>query len=135
MAQASAAAEAVLLAYAALWSEPDRGRRTQLIETALAADALIVGPGFELRGHAAIDQEAARFLRQEPGLRVVATTGFDAHHEVVRFGIAIVQPDGDVALEGIDVVEFGADGRIRRVLTFWGPLPPLAASWPAALRP
>lgn len=36
-----------------------------------------------------------------------------------------LQADGTTLLDGLDVAEVGGDGRLRRVLGFHDPLPPL----------
>jgi hypothetical protein len=36
-------------------------------------------------------------------------------------------PDGSLVLEGLDVCELDDDGRLRRVVMFYGPLPAIAA--------
>ena len=67
----------------------------------------------------------ARFHREDPGFRPVLTSGFDAHGRWVRFSIAVLDPDHNVVNQGWDIVEMAADGKIARVITFWGPLPEL----------
>jgi hypothetical protein len=53
----------------------------------------------------------------------------------VRFGIAVVDPSGAKVQEGWDVVELDAQQKIRRVVTFWGVLPPVPSHWPAKVQP
>ena len=57
-------------------------------------------------------------------------SGIDTHHDTARFAVAILQPDGTVLHSGEDIVFFASDGRISKVLTYWGALPPLPPSWP-----
>ena len=125
--------EAVLLAYAALWAEADRPRRELLLQQCLSPDAQIIGPGYHIEGHAAISQEVERFHRDEPGVRAVLASGFILHSHWARFRVALVDPAGAVVAEGEDVVELGVDGRLVKVLTFWGAVPPVPAQWPDAL--
>ena len=125
--------EPVLLAYAALWSEADRARRAALLTQSLVGDAEITGPGYHFKGHRAIADEVERFQRDEPGTRAVLASGVARAGGWARFAVAVVDPTGAVVAEGEDVVELGADGRIVRVLTFWGALPPVPARWPPNL--
>lgn len=125
--------EEVLHAYAALWVEPDAARREALLAKSLSSDAEVVGPGYRFKGYRAISEEVERFLRHDPGSRPVFASGCAAHHDVARFAIAMVDADGTVVAEGEDIVEFAADGRIARVFTFWGALPPVPQSWPPEL--
>jgi hypothetical protein len=130
----AAGTEDVLRAYAAIWSEPDPVRRDILMARSLADDAVVVGPGYRFQGSRAISAEVERFLVQNPGARPVLASGFDAHHDLVRFAIAVVDADGTVVAQGEDIAELGSDGRIVRVATFWGALPPVPESWPPELR-
>jgi len=109
--------------YEALWAQPDERRRAKLIAACLVDNAEIEGPGYVLRGVRAISDEAARFMRAEPGARALMASGIDAHGRWARFAVKVVDAAGAVRAEGLDVVEFAADGRIARVITFWGALP------------
>lgn len=113
----------MLSAYEALWNEPDPVRRTALIEHCLVETAEIIGPGYRLRGHAAIFDDVSRFHREQPGRKAVIASGVDAHSGWARFAFRIVAADGAVLAEGLDAIEFAADGRINRVITFFGALP------------
>lgn len=109
-------------AYVAVWSEPDAGRRADLLRQCWTEQSEIIGPGYCFKGRQAVLDEAARFHRDQPGFRAVATSAFDRHGRWVRFTIAMVDPQGEVVHEGWDVVELDAEGRIARVVTFWGRL-------------
>ncbi len=55
-----------------------------------------------------------------PGHSLARTTAVDTHHDQARFGWTVNGPDGSVAVAGIDVVTFEADGRIRTAVGFFG---------------
>jgi len=55
----------------------------------------------------------------------VRTSAVDAHHGLARFAWRIVQADGSMLPEGIDFAEISAEGRIQRIMGFFGPLAPL----------
>jgi GNAT superfamily N-acetyltransferase len=122
----------ILRAYAALWAEPDAARRTELIARCLADEIEIIGPGYHLRGHRAVADDAARFHRERPGHRALFASGIDAHSGWARFEVQVVAADGVVVAQGLDIVEFAADRRIRRVITFWGAMP---AAEPSTVAP
>jgi hypothetical protein len=65
----------------------------------------------------------ASFSERIPGARVLLTSGVDEHHGFVRYAWTIFGADGSALLEGIDFAELGSDGRLRRVIMFFGPLP------------
>jgi hypothetical protein len=45
------------------------------------------------------------------------------HHEHLRFAWRLVAPDGTIAVAGIDVADVAPDGRLARVVGFFGDLP------------
>ena len=47
----------------------------------------------------------------------------DAHHDHVHFAWELANDDGEVAVGGIDVGELAQDGRLRRIMGFFGDLP------------
>jgi GNAT superfamily N-acetyltransferase len=120
-----AGVQAILQAYAALWVETDPARRGELIAQCLTEDAEIIGPGYLLSGQRAISDDAARLQREHPTWKPRFASGVDAHSGWCRFAVQVVAGDGEVVARGLDLVEFGAQGRIRRVITFWGALPAL----------
>lgn len=112
----------IVATYAAAWDEPDHCRRRALLEASVAPDAEYVDPTVQVRGIDAliahIDTVAARY----PGSRLELTSAVDAHHGLARFGWRKVLADGTKLPKSIDVVEVGADGRLTRVIGFFGPL-------------
>jgi hypothetical protein len=59
-----------------------------------------------------------------PGRSVDMTSGVDVTDAGLRFSWAMHNGD-EVELEGMDFVELAPDGRIQRIIGFFGPLPPL----------
>ncbi len=109
--------------YAAVWNEPDRAAREHLVPLCLHDDAVIIGPGYRLRGQREVLDEIARFHREDPGFRPLLASGFDVHSGWARFAFVLLDPAGRQVNEGWDLVEFAPDGRIGRVVSFWGALP------------
>jgi GNAT superfamily N-acetyltransferase len=112
-----------LRVYESLWAETDPTRCAGLIARCLAENIEIIGPGYRLVGRAAVAAEVVRFHRERPGSKALMASGIDAHSGWARFEVKVVNGQGATVDEGWDVVEFGTDGRIRRVVSFWGPLP------------
>ena len=63
-----------------------------------------------------------QFEQRCPGARVVRTSGVDAHHHLARFAWHVVLADGTTLPDGLDLAELTPDGRIRRIIGFFGPL-------------
>lgn len=107
----------------AAYGEPDAERRAALIAEVWAEDGQLVDPPLTGEGHDGIDQLAAAVQGQFAGHAFRRTTAVDEHHGHLRYGWELVAPGGDVALAGLDVAELAPDGRLRRIVGFFGELP------------
>jgi hypothetical protein len=122
------ATAAMVDAHLSAYGEPDPTRRAELIERSWAADGSLVDPPLDpASGHAALDALFATVQSHYPGHTFRRVTVVDVHHELARYGWEMVAPDGSVALAGTDVVELAADGRLARVVGFFGDLAPADA--------
>jgi hypothetical protein len=111
--------------YLEAYSETDAARRAELIAEVWTADGMLIDPPLDAEGHEAIGNMAAAVHGQFPGHKFRRASGVDSHHGFARYGWELVAPDGAVTLAGMDVAQLTDDGRIRRVLGFFGPLPEL----------
>lgn len=116
----------VIAAYDAAWNERDRTAQRRLIESAFSDDGELIEPRGRFPGPDAISERLAGFQERFPGGRVDITTGIDEHNGFARYGWTLRGADGAVLLEGIDVCELAPDGRLRRVVMFFGSAPPAA---------
>jgi hypothetical protein len=110
--------DAWLIAYA----EPDAVRRQALIAETWAADGRLVDPPFEGTGHAELSGLVDVVLTHYAGHTFRRTTKVDVNHEFARYGWELVGADGTVAVAGLDVVRFAADGKLAGVVGFFGAL-------------
>ena len=109
-------------AYCAAWNDPDADSRRELLSAVWAENATYTDPAVDLAG---VDQLVAHIttvLARRPGARVLRTSAVDEHHGLARFAWRVVQADGSLLPEGIDFAEVTADGRIQRIVGFFGPL-------------
>jgi len=104
-------------------NETDAARRAEHIEAAWAQDGRWVDPPFEGQGHAEINGMLDGVHQQYAGARFRRTSALDVHHDAVRYGWELVNPDGDIVVAGIDICQLAADGRLQRVSGFFGELP------------
>lgn len=104
----------------------DAARRDELVATAWNADGELLDPPLEGHGRAEISALADVVLTHYAGHRFVRTTAVDSHHGFARYGWDLTGPDGSVAVSGVDVVQFDDDGKLLRVVGFFGPLEPVA---------
>ncbi|MBI5090207.1 MAG: nuclear transport factor 2 family protein [Actinobacteria bacterium] len=113
---------AVVDTWLAAYTEPDAGRRAQLIAQTWSTDGYLADPPFDGTGHEALSGLADVVLTHYAGHTFRRTTAVDAHHEFARYGWELVGPDGTVSAAGTDFVTFAPDGKLARTVGFFGPL-------------
>ncbi len=111
-------------AYFAAWNETDAAKREQLLRNSIAEDTEIIDPTGRATGVSGFGDRIGRFQQSAPGAKVLPASGVDSHNEFERYAWKITQPDGATIVDGIDVVDVAPDGRLQRVVMFFGPLPP-----------
>jgi hypothetical protein len=115
----------VVSTYGAAWNEPDEGARRKLLEQAWADDGVYCDPTATADGRDALVAHIAGFHELFPGARIELVSGVDEHDGWLRFAWALVGADGATLSDGFDVGELAPDGRLRRIVGFFGPFPPL----------
>ena len=120
-----------LLSYMTAFVERDPARRLAPLAESMSPTAEIHGPKRVFIGYAEISEKIAGFQSNWPECRLVLAADLITFKNACHFPMAIVGPEGGVGATGHSVVELAADGRIQRVLAFWGKHPPLSESWPA----
>jgi hypothetical protein len=116
--------EELVATFDRVWNEADEGERRRLLERCWADDGELVDPrGGRFRGRDAVLERLGGFRERFSGARVEITSGLDENHGFVRYRWTIVGADGSELLEGVDFAEVADDGRLRRVVMFFGPLP------------
>lgn len=108
--------------YIAALNETDPARRARLAEEAWNPEGTFLDPLLEATGRAAFTDMVATIHAAYPGHTFLRTTQIDGHHDLVRFGWALVAADGEVAVAGIDVGELDEDGKLKAVAGFFGDL-------------
>ena len=111
----------IVTAYGAAWNEPDEAARRKLLDTAWADDGVYCDPTAIVEGRDALVAHIAGFQQQFPGARIDETSGADDHHGWLRFSWRMVGADGAPVMDGFDVGELAPDGRLRRIVGFFGP--------------
>ncbi|HEU4658417.1 MAG TPA: nuclear transport factor 2 family protein [Capillimicrobium sp.] len=114
---------AVVDGYLEAYGETDPARRDALIAQVWCEDGRLVDPPLTGEGHGGISDMAAAMQQQFAGHRFRRVSGIDEHHGHARYAWELVSPDGAVAAAGVDVAELADDGRLRRVVGFFGDLP------------
>ncbi len=116
--------DTVIESYHRAWNTSDGDERRRLLQASLGDDSELVEPRGRFIGRDAIFDRISGFSERFPGATVDLTTNVDEHNGIARYGWRIVDAEGNQVLEGIDVVERGADGRLGKVVMFFGALQP-----------
>lgn len=115
----------VVTSYGAAWNEPDEDARRKLLNQGWADDGIYCDPTATVSGREALVTHIAGFHQQFPGARIEVASGVDEHDGWLRFAWTMVGADGATIMEGFDVGELAPDGRLRRIVGFFGPFPPV----------
>ena len=110
-------------AYGDAWNEPDRDKRRELLEQAWADDGAFVDPERTVVGRDALMDLIDDFQNEKPWARMEFTSEPEEHQGSLRITWALVQADGTRVEEGVDFGEVAEDGRLRKIVTFFGLLP------------
>ena len=115
----------IVTQYMAAWNEPDDAARRALLEQCWSDDGVYLDPNVTLPGRDALAAKIGEVMAGRPGARLEFMSGIDVHHNVVRFLWRLVRADGTCGDTSIDFGEIGADGRLVKIVGFFGAPPPL----------
>jgi hypothetical protein len=115
----------VVTRYMAAWNEPETARRQALLEQCWSDGGVYLDPKISLAGRDELASHIAAIQAARPGARLAFMSGIDVHHNVVRFLWRLVRADGSLGDISIDFGEVGADGRLVRIIGFFGAPPEL----------
>lgn len=107
------------------WNERDPARVRAHLELALAPEVVFIDPTIETHGLDEFERNVLEFRKRFPEAVLRRASGVDSHHHVHRYAWEIMVA-GRVLLPGFDATETNAQGKVVRVLGFFGPLPKLA---------
>ena len=106
----------------AAWNERDPGQIRAHLEKALAPNVEFIDPSIETHGIDEFEANVRQVQARIPGAVYSLTSGVDSHHRLHRYSWEISR-NGEVIIPGFDVTEVDEDGKVLRVLGFFGPLP------------
>jgi hypothetical protein len=118
----------LLATYGESWNEPDEATRRKLLEAAWGDDATYCDPTDSVAGREELLAHIAGMREAFAGARIEPTSGVEEHHGWFRFAWKMIDAAGADAMEGFDVGSVGDDGRISRIVGFFGPFPDAPAT-------
>ncbi|MCZ6639998.1 MAG: nuclear transport factor 2 family protein [Gammaproteobacteria bacterium] len=112
-----------LQTYFQAWNEPVVDKRDALLKNCWADNAEYTDPGTHAKGRAALSMEIGNFLSNEQlkGFSIVQASNIDVHHRVFRFQWEMRDSDGNAVTPGMDYGEYDDQGRITKIVGFFGP--------------
>ena len=116
----------IVTAYGSAWNEPDEKARRALLDRSWSDDGHYSDPTGSAAGRDALLAHIGGFQAMMPGHTIDMISGLDSRENVFRFAWVMRNGTEDV-LEGMDYGELAADGRISKIVGFFGPFPPADA--------
>ncbi len=114
--------EPIIRMYDEAWNTSSEPERRRLLEEAVTDDCELVEPRGRFGGRDAIIGRIAGFTDRFPGAKVQVTSNVDEHNGFARYRWTIVDGGGNEILRGLDVVERASNGRLRKIVMFFGEL-------------
>ena len=110
--------------YTQAWSEPDVGKRLELLEGSWADDGVFVDPEVPggLVGRQALSDYITKSYEEMPGLKITLSSDPETLGGRMRT-TWIAVADSSETYTGTDFVEFAADGRISQLTMFYDSTP------------
>ena len=115
----------IVEAYMAAWNEVDESKRRALLEKAWAEGGTYTDPQSDVAGREALVALIGGMHGQMPGSRIELASKVDVHHDKLRFNWKFVGGGGAPVIEGVDYGELASDGRLSKIVGFWGAPPAL----------
>ena len=115
-------------AHLALLNEPQAAVRAPAIQRVWNAGGRQVDPTISGEGHDGISTLADAVHTHFAGHRFRRISAVDAHNRQFRYAWELVRADGIAAITGVDVGEVDEQGRLLRVVGFYGELAPAGAA-------
>ena len=105
-----------------MWNERDLDKVRGYIDEIFSDDVIFIDPANSIVGHDAFEKMVREFRARWPDADLSHSSAFDEHHGLYRYHWEIGQ-GGERLMEGFDVTEVDSDGKVSRILGFFGPIP------------
>ena len=121
----SATIEKLVDSYCTAWSTTDSAQRRALLAEVWEETGNYIDPTAVCVSRNELAEHIGKVQQRYPGAKVIRASALDYHHDHLRFAWKMVLADGKSLPEGIDYGELSGDGKLRRIVGFFGPLTPL----------
>lgn len=116
--------DALVKTYTQAWRETDVVKREKLLEKIWAPNGIYIDSQSTIKGRQKLSEYMGLVMQMNPSNRTVELSTVESRDGVFRFAWRSVMPDGTVHNEGMDFGELDGNGRIRRLVIFFGALTP-----------
>ncbi len=106
----------------AAWNESDPHKVRAHLDRALAEDVQFIDPSTTTNGIDEFEANVHEVQANLPHAAYSRSSGVDSHNNLHRYHWQITR-DGEILLPGFDVTEVNDEGKVIRVLGFFGSLP------------
>lgn len=113
--------EETLDLYDQAWNEDDEEARRGHLKRCLTDDGVYCDPTVEVVGADALAEHIGGTRRAFGGFHIKRTSSFEQHHGYGRFAWRMTSNEGELLIDGFDVVRLTTDGRFQSVVGFFGP--------------
>ena len=107
-----------------VWNEKNPDLVLDRLSAVLSEDVVFTDPTITTHGLVEFEANVRGFRAKYPHAVISRTSGIDAHSNLHRYTWQISM-NGKAVLSGFDVSEHNSEGKICKVLGFFGALPPL----------
>ncbi len=107
--------------YEKVWGEPNPAKRAEYLAEVWAKDGVYRDPSANVHGAEALSVHIGKFLTEYPTAQITRSSGIDVYGNSYRV-LWKLQLPGAPTMEGMDIGELTADGRIASITGFFGPL-------------
>ena len=114
--------EKLVDSYCTAWSADDPAKRLALLAEVWEETGVYVDPTAVCTGRNELAEHIGKVQQRYPGAKVIRTSVLDRHHDLLRFAWKMVLADGKSLPEGVDFAELSEDGKLQRIVGFFGPL-------------
>jgi len=114
--------EKLVDSYCAAWSAADSAGRRALLSEVWEEGGTYVDPTTVCASRNELAEHIDTVRQRYPGAKVIRTSTLDQHHDLLRFAWKMVLADGKSLPEGVDFAELSDNGKLRRIVGFFGPL-------------
>jgi hypothetical protein len=111
---------ALIMTYIGVWNERNGKRRREVLDRILTEEATYEDPRGRVVGPQAMNEWIHAFSVRFPGLTLHLDGGMAGHHAYVHYTWKTIDPEGQTAHQGRDFIQVTPDGRLLRIVTFFG---------------